>query len=112
VLSVTEPTLQVGSVQDAEHQDHVIALDEVNHHAVVTDTQTMERVLSPMDGLDRLAWYASGTSDVMREPGEGVSDALPACVIKLLELPRRRTGEPDLIGAQTRSSSLTVRPLA
>ena len=48
----------------------------------------------------------------MRESGEGAADATPVCVIELLELPRGRTGEPDLVGAQSRSSRLTVRPLA
>jgi hypothetical protein len=72
----------------------------------------MERVLGPTDGLDRLAWYASGATDVVRESSEGVPEAIPVCVIELLELPRGRTGEPDLVGAQSRSSKLTVRPLA
>jgi hypothetical protein len=112
VLPAAEPALQFGPIDDAEDQDHALAVDDVIHHAVVADTQTMERVLGPTDGLDRLAWYASGSTDVVRESSEGVPDAISVCVIELLVLPRGRTGEPDLVGAQSRSSRLTVRPLA
>jgi hypothetical protein len=45
VLSAAEPALQVGSVHVAEHQDHAVAVDEVVHHAVVADTQSVEAVL-------------------------------------------------------------------
>lgn len=112
MLSAAEPTLQVGAVDDAEHQDHVVALDDVIHHTVVADTQSVERVFGPTDGLHRLAWYASGMGDVTSESGEGATDAIPVCGIELLESPRGRTGEPDLVGAQSRSTSLTARPLA
>jgi hypothetical protein len=46
----------------------------------------MEGVVGPADGLDRLARYSSGMGDVVRESGEGVPDAIPVCVIELLEL--------------------------
>ena len=92
VLSATEPTLQIGAVHDSEHQDHAVGVDDVIHHTVVADTQTMEYVLGPADGLDRLACYAPGTTDVVRESSEGVPDAIPACVIELPELSRGRTG--------------------
>ena len=112
VLSAAEPALQISAIHDSEHQDHAVAVDDVIHHTVVADPQTMERIVCPTDGLDRLAWYASGTTDVVRESSEGVPKAVPVCVIELLELPCGRTGEPDLVGAQSRSSRLTVRPLA
>lgn len=110
MLSAAEPALQIGAVHDAKHQDHAVALDDVIHHAVVADTQSVERVISTTDGLRRLAWHACGTGGVMSESGEGVPDAISDCVIELLELPCSRAGEPDLVGGQSRSSSLTVRP--
>jgi hypothetical protein len=111
-LPAPEPALQVRSIDDAEDRDHTVGLDEVVHHAVIADPQSVEGVRGPTDGLDRRAGYASGTCDIARESSEGVADALPACVIELLGSPRGRTGEPDLAGAQPRSSSLTVCPFA
>ena len=112
VLPATEPTLQIGSVDDAENQDHAVGVDEVVHHPVVADTQSVEGVLGATDGLDRLARHTSGAGDVMRESFEGSPDAIPVSVAELPELSRRRTRKPDLVGAQSRSSSLSVRPLA
>jgi hypothetical protein len=91
VLSATEPALQVGSVHDAEHQDHAVDVDDVIHHAMVADAQSVKGVLGPMDGVHRLARHTPGASDVMRESLQSVPDAMPVSVIKLPELPLRRT---------------------
>jgi hypothetical protein len=82
------------------------------HHTVVADSRSVEGVLGPTDGLHRFAWYASGAGDIMSESGESTPHAILVYVIELLELPRGRTGKPDLVGAQSRFSSLSVRPFA
>jgi hypothetical protein len=77
VLSAAEPALQIRAIHDSEHQDHAVAVDDVIHHTVVADAQTLERIVWPADGLDRLAWYSSGTTDVVRELREGVPRTVP-----------------------------------
>ena len=111
-LSGPEPALQVGSIDDAEHQDNVVSVDDVVHHAVVADAQPVEGVVGPADGLDGLARDTSGAGDVMRKSLEGASDAITISVTELLELPGRRLREPDVVGGQSMSSRPTVRPLA
>jgi len=112
LLSAPEPALQVGSIHDAEYHDHVIGVDDVVHHAMVSEAHPMEGVIGPTDGLDGLAGDASGVGDVARESLEGSTDTFAVSVSKLLELPHRRLRESDLVGGQSRSSSLTVRRLA
>ncbi len=90
----------------------MVGVDDVVHHAVVADAQPVEGIVSAMDGLHGLAGDASGTDDVMRESLERSADAIAVSVTKLLELPDRRPRELDLVGGQSRSSSLTVRCLA
>lgn len=112
VLSAPEPPLQVGSIDDAEYQDHVVCFDDVVHHAVLAASQPVEGVVGAADGLDRLAGDASGAGDVMRESLECSADAITVSVTELLELPGRRARDLDSVGGQSRSSSLTVRRLA
>lgn len=111
-LSAPEPPFQVGSVDDAEHQDHVVCLDDVAHHAVVADTQPIEGVVGAADGLDRLAGEAFRAGHVTRKALECAADAITVCITELLESSKRRPREPDLVGSQSMSSSLTVRPFA
>jgi len=112
VLSAPKPALQVGSIHDAEHQDHMVSVDDVVHHAIVADAQPVEGVVSPADRFDGLAGDASGPGDVSREPLKGSTDTIAISATELPELPHRRLREPDLVGSQSISSRLTVRRFA
>ena len=90
-LPTPEPALQVASVDDAEHQDRAVVVDDVVHDAVVADTQPVEGVGSATDGLDRLPRHASRAGHVMRESLECPADAIAVGVTELLELTGRRT---------------------
>jgi hypothetical protein len=79
-LPVPKPALQVCSIHDAEYQDHTVGVDDVVHHAVVTDAHPMEGVAGPTDGLYGLAGDASGLSDVTRESLGGSPDAIAVSV--------------------------------
>ena len=112
MLPATEPAVQIRSIDDAEHQDHVVCVDDVVHHAVVADAQPVEGIVGAMDRLDGLAGDAPGLDDVTREPLERSPDAVAVSVTELLELASRRPRELDPVGGQSRSSSPTVRRLA
>ena len=90
-LPIPEPALQLASIDDAEHQDHAVLVDDVVHHAVVADAQSVEGIVGATDGLDRLPGDAALTRDVMCESLEGPADAVAVGVGELLELADRRT---------------------
>lgn len=90
----------------------MVCVDDVVHHAVVADAQPVEGVVDAVDGLDGLACDTPGTGDVTRESPECSADALAVSIAELLELAGRRPRELDLVGGQSSSSSLTVRPFA
>jgi hypothetical protein len=90
-LSASKPALQFGSIDDAEHQQHVVVVNDVVHHAVVADPQAMEGVVGATDGLDRLPRDATWAGHVMRESLECSADPIAVGVSELLELPGRRT---------------------
>jgi hypothetical protein len=65
-LPIAKPTLEIGSVRDAEHEQHAILDDDVVHHSVIGDAYPMEYIMRSTDGLDCLASDASRAGDVER----------------------------------------------
>ena len=90
-LPTPEPALQVASIDDAEHQDRAVVVDDVVHHAVVADTQPVEGVVGATDGLDRPPRDSARAGHVLRESLECPADAIAVGVTDLLELPGRGT---------------------
>ena len=99
-------------MDDAQDQDHSVLLDHVVDHAVVAHTESVERVAHAADGLHRLAadppLLGCGTRLLLQCPSEAVA----GLEWQLFERSCRRRREPDIVGAQTSSWKLTVRPFA
>lgn len=53
-------------MHDAQHQDDMILIDDVVHHAVVADPNSVKRVAHALDRLDRLSADATGLGSVAR----------------------------------------------
>lgn len=94
-------------MNDTEDQDHPVRFDDVEHHSVVTYTQSLERVAGAPDRLHGFRAARGGA-----EPAQGTRNLLADFGRKLFERPRRGGREMDGVLAQARSSSRSVRPAA
>lgn len=99
-------------MDDPEHKNHTILLDHVVHHAVIADSEPMEGISRPLDGLDRLSTNPTLPCGFRRELLEGVGDALPDVCRELLEGSDGRGRQLDAVGFQASSVRLVVRPRA
>lgn len=61
-------------MHDAEHEDHLILVDDVIHHAVVANAEPVKRVSDALDCLDRLAPDPTRLRSVIGEPLERFGD--------------------------------------
>lgn len=61
-------------MHDAEHEDHLILVDDVIHHAVVANAQPVKRVSESLDCLDRLTadptWLRSVVGELLQRFGD------------------------------------------
>lgn len=73
-LPVADPSFQLSTVHDAEHQDHPVLVDHVMHHAVVANTEPVKRVSDALDCLDRLAPDPTRLRSVFGEPFQRSGD--------------------------------------
>ena len=99
-------------MDNAEHEDDPIFLDDVVHHAIVANAESVKRVRKALDCLDCF------TPDTARSRGFGgklfecVADPRSHIGSQLLDRFRCAGRELDPIGTQPRSFRLAVRPLA
>ena len=99
-------------MHDAEHQDHALFVDSVVHHAIVADTESVERVAHPLDRLDGLAADATHPGCVARQLLKCSLYCVADVRWELLECPDCRWRELNGVRGQTSSFRLVVRPLA
>ena len=50
--AVAKPYLKVTAIDDAQHEDHVVFLDDVQHHSVVANSQPLEGITGATNRLD------------------------------------------------------------
>ena len=99
-------------MDDAEHQDHSILVDDVVHDPVVAHAQPVERVARALDGLDRLAADATWLRCIDGELLESPSDPFLEVGGQLLEGTNRAGRKLDVEGGQSSSLSRVPRPFA
>ena len=98
-------------MDDPEHEKNVIVLDEVVHHAIVADTEAVERVRLAPDRLHLLATDATTPDGCLCELLKTGADSLSLGSRELFVGALGRRREPYLVGvAQPRSSSGVERP--
>jgi hypothetical protein len=61
-------------VDDPEYEDDAILIEDVIHHAVIPDAESIKRVCEPLDRLDRLASDPTGSRRVISKPLECIFD--------------------------------------
>ncbi len=61
-------------MDDAKHEHHLVLVDHVIHHAVVANTEPMERVTDALDRLDRFALDPARSRSILRQPFERLGD--------------------------------------
>lgn len=110
--AVSEPAFQIGPMHDAEHENDPVFVDNVVHHAMIANAESVKRVRKTLDGLDRLTADAAGLRGLVSELVECVFDPCSVVGRQFPEDLRRAWSELDPIGTQPRSRSLSVRPLA
>ena len=54
-------------MDDAQHEEHLLVVEDVVHHAIVAHSQPVERVIGPPNDLGGLAGHAIGNRDLSRE---------------------------------------------
>jgi len=67
--------LEVLTLDDSQDQHHSVSINDLIHDPIVADAHSQERVLGPLDSLDKLAgwpWI----------PGEGIDGALEAPALR------------------------------
>jgi hypothetical protein len=99
-------------VHDPEHEDDSVDVDRVEHHPVVADPKTVERIASSSDRLDRLAAADAPVAEIACELLEGASDPVSKLGRNVPECLDGGWTEFDPEGSQARSSRGVVWPLA
>jgi hypothetical protein len=99
-------------MDDAQYQDHAIALDDVVHDSIVTDAEAVERVTHALNGLDFLASHPSFGCDVGCQRLERPPNPVPRLSRQLPEGASSRRPELNAIDAQGSSERLFDRPVA
>jgi hypothetical protein len=54
-------------MDDAQHEEHLLVVEDVVHHAIVAHSQPVERVIGRSNGLDSLAGHPIRNRDLGRE---------------------------------------------
>jgi len=111
-LTVAEPLLQVAPVDDAEDQDNVVAINQVIHHAVVTDPQPMEGVRRAADGLGRFGAPRVRSGSGPRKLEQRAAQSVADVAWQPFERPSGRGRELDAVRPQPSCSRELVLPRA
>jgi hypothetical protein len=61
-------------MDDAEHKNHLVFADDVVHHPVIADAESVERVRESSDGLDCLTADQTGSRSILSKLLEWVGD--------------------------------------
>lgn len=110
-LSGSEPAFEVAAVDDAEHEEDAVFVDEVVHDAVVADAEPVEGVCLSADRLHLLAANTVGPGCGGGELFEAGADARTQRGWQLLVGTFGGRREAYLVGlAQAMSSSAWERP--
>jgi hypothetical protein len=111
-LPHADPSFEVATVHDAEHQDHPVFVDGVVHQPIIADTKTTEDVPHATDGLYRFTANATLAGDVAGQLLERSTRSVSNLGRQLLECSGCRWCQLDAIRVQASSDRLVVRPLA
>jgi hypothetical protein len=111
-LTVSEPAFHVGAMDDAEHKNDPVLVDDVIHQAIVPNAESVKGVREALDRLDRLTPDTARSGGLASKLLEGDANPRPDVGRQLPKLLRRTRCQLDPIRTQPRSCRLTVRPLA
>jgi hypothetical protein len=83
-------------MHDPENEQNAILDDDVVHHPIVTDTESMKRVVDALDRPDRLPGDPTGTRRIYCESFERKPNTPTGRRLELAERPRSRWGQLDV----------------